>query len=96
MDFNVDPNTVLGECVCVMFWLAGVITNMSRRMQKQGLSFKQYWTVDAAHSIASMFVSVAMLILFYVNKQNSVFMYFAVGYMIDSFINKAEAQVGAQ
>ena len=94
MDFNADPSTLLGEIVCILFWVAGILSNMARRMNKQKLTFRQYWTVDSFHSFASMFVSIALIILFYMNKENSVFMYFSVGYMVDSFINKAESGLG--
>lgn len=94
MDFNVDPSTVLGESVCVLFWAAGILSNMSRRLSKQNITFRQYWTVDAFHSFASLFVSIALIILFYMNKETSVFAYFSVGYVIDSFINKAESGLG--
>jgi hypothetical protein len=92
MDFNVDPSTVMGEVVCVLFWMAGILSNMARQMKKQNLTFKQYWTVDGFYSFAALFVSIALIILFYINKENSVFAYFSVGYIVDSFINKAEAQ----
>ena len=95
MDFNIDPSTLSGAVVCVLFWVSGIITNASRRMKKQSMSFKQYWTVDWAHSLTSLLISIALLILFFVNKQNSVFMYFSAGYIIDSLINKAEAQTQA-
>ena len=89
---NVDPSTVIGAAICLLMWAAGIISNVSRRMRSKAITFKQYWTVDAGRSMVSVLVSVAAILLFFYNKEQSVFAYFSIGYIADSLINKADAQ----
>lgn len=89
---NVDPTTLIGAAICILMWLAGIVSNVGRRMRSQSITFSQYWTLDASRSAVSILVSVAAILLFFLNKEQSVFAYFSIGYIADSMINKADAQ----
>ena len=90
-NLSVDPSSSLGLTVVILVGLAGLITNAGRRMRNQKISFIQYFSTDAWYSIVSILISVAALLVFYINKESSLFAYFGVGYIADSFINKARA-----
>ena len=89
---NVDPSTVIGAAICLLMWAAGIVSNVARRLRSQNITLKQYWTVDFGRSIVSVLVSVAAILLFFYNREQSVFAYFSIGYIADSLINKADAQ----
>ena len=91
MEMSMDPTTFAGMAVCLLMWLAGVISNAGRTMHKQGLGFVEYWKTDWTYSVAATFVSIAGAIYLLSTHETSAFMYFSVGYIADSFINRAES-----
>ena len=86
----------LGVAVVSMIWLAGILTNAIRRARKSNLSLQSYFSTNLGYTVVSVLVSVAAFLMLYINKETSGFEYFSVGYIADSFINKAEAQQESQ
>ena len=95
MNIVMDPATHMGIAICLLLWAAGVVSNVGRRMQKQGIGFRQYWMTDWSYSVAATFVSIAGVIYLLSVKETSPFMYFSVGYIADSFINRAQTGADA-
>ncbi len=95
MDYNVDITTMLGLATALLVWLAGLMTSVGREIQRLGIDFKHYWVTDPLHSVSSVILSVALVIICITSKESSVFAYFSIGYMVDNFINRAVAKTGA-
>ena len=91
-DLTVDVQTAIGMIAMLMAWLAGLLVHMTKEMARNKIGLVDYWKSYPLHSVISILLSTAGMLVMYSHNSGSLFMYFSLSYILDSFINRVEAQ----
>lgn len=91
-DLTVDVQTAIGMIAMLMAWLAGLLVHMTKEMARNKIGLVEYWKSYPLNSVISILLSTAGMLVMYSHNNGSLFMYFSLSYILDSFINRVEAQ----
>lgn len=76
------------QIVAFLFsYIGGVLTNYVVKTKREGLNWKEYWTLNPIASIGAVFVSTGMFIGMLVNGQTDHLTYFSLAFTVENLIN---------
>ena len=76
------------QIVAFLFsYIGGVLTNYVVKTKREGLNWKEYWTLNPIASIGAAFVSTGMFIGMLVNGQTDHLTYFSLAFTVENLIN---------
>lgn len=85
---NMENYTVI--LINLVAYVSGLLLHVLHKMQKDKVTFIQYWQVHRTNSIASIIALTATFIAMVIMSPDApLYAYFTTAYMGDSFINKA-------
>lgn len=93
LQIAVDGNfTMLHYIALVLAWLGGILVRFAHKVRIEGIDWRQYFLKYPVRTAASLIVSVAICLVMLINKDSNVVAYFSVAFMVETLVNKSEAQ----
>ncbi|QZE57287.1 hypothetical protein MPK71_gp078 [Erwinia phage pEa_SNUABM_1] len=85
------------QIVAFLFsYIGGVLTNYVVKTKREGLNWKEYWTLNPIASIGAVFVSTGMFIGMLVNNQTDHLTYFSLAFTVENLINTQTSKAQKQ
>lgn len=82
--------------IYMLYWVAGIATHWGIKLQREGISAAEYWTTKPWNSVASVLVSLAVVLNSLMTGDNEFMTYFGAGFVAEAMINRYAAQVDRQ
>lgn len=82
------------QSIYILYWIAGIATHWGMKLQREGVTAKQYWASKPLNSIASILVSFAVVLNSLLTGDNEFMTYFGAGFVAEAFINRYVATQG--
>lgn len=82
------------QSIFVLYWIAGIATHWGMKLQREGVTAKQYWASKPLNSIASILVSFAVVLNSLMAGDNEFMTYFGAGFVAEAMINRYVASQG--
>lgn len=79
--------------IFMLYWVAGIATHWGIKLQSAGISATEYWTTKPWNSVASVLVSLAVVLNSLMTGDNEFMTYFGAGFVAEAMINRYTAQV---
>ncbi|MEG0374824.1 MAG: hypothetical protein RR672_04250 [Raoultibacter sp.] len=71
----------------VCTYIGGVLMNYIVKTKREGLDWKQYWTLNPVTSLAAVLVSTGMCITLLLQGETNHLTYFSIAFMAENLIN---------
>lgn len=85
------------QIVAFLFsYIGGGLTNYVVKTKREGLNWKEYWTLNPIASIGAVFVSTGMFIGMLVNGQTDHLTYFSLAFTVENLINTQTSKAQKQ
>ena len=68
-------------------YVGGVLMNYVVKTKREGLNWKEYWTLNPISSVAAVFVSTGMFIGLLMNGQTDHLTYFSLAFTVENLVN---------
>ena len=68
-------------------YIGGVLMNYIVKTKREGLDWKQYWTLNPVTSLAAVLVSTGMCITLLLQGETNHLTYFSIAFMAENLIN---------
>ena len=81
--------------IFMLYWVAGIATHWGVKLQQVGISAAEYWTTKPWNSVASVLVSLAVVLNSLMAGDNEFMTYFGAGFVAEAMINRYTASVQA-
>ena len=82
------------QSIFILYWVAGIATHWGMKLQREGVTAKQYWASKPLNSVASILVSFAVVLNSLLTGDNEFMTYFGAGFVAEAFINRYVATQG--
>lgn len=82
------------QSIYLLYWVAGIATHWGLKLQREGVTARQYWASKPLNSISSILVSFAVVLNSLVAGDNEFMTYFGAGFVAEAMINRYVASQG--
>lgn len=86
-------NITAGQWEMLLYWLAGIITHLALRCQRDKVSPKQYIMSQPLLTAASFIISLGLVLHSLSVGDNEMMTYFGTGFVADALINRYKKQL---
>jgi mannose/fructose/N-acetylgalactosamine-specific phosphotransferase system component IIC len=76
------------QSIYLLYWVAGIATHWGMKLQREGVTARQYWASKPLNSMASILVSFAVVLNSLLAGDNEFMTYFGAGFVAEAFINR--------
>lgn len=81
--------------IFILYWIGGIATHWGMKLQREGVTAKQYWASKPFNSIASILISFAVILNSLATGDNEFMTYFGAGFVAEAFINRYVSNQGS-